>query len=273
MLRALRRASAGPPRRRHASVVGCPAPQRGDLLEVEGDAGAPSDRAARDATPRGARGHASCSGRPHSSGRAHLVDADGQRLLRSAAAELAPRALRAVERQLRRLVRFGIVCPEGLPAARTDAAHARALGAGEDMHVRARGRFSLHWPDDLRPRAVARLPKGVALDAGGWGSAPPVRPAGLRCFAPCCRARNAGACPSPERAGSGRSRRIRRTERDRLSARTVHRARSGCSTPDRASDTTSDCSPDRGRAPTDRQTPLGRRPVRNGAVRTIRSLR
>ena len=180
MLRALRRASAGPPRRRHASVVGCPAPQRGELREDEGDAGAPSDRAARDATPRGARGHASCSGRPHSSGRAHLVDADEQRLLRSAAAELAPRALRAVERQLRRLVRFGIVCPEGLPAARTDAAHARALGAGEDMHVRARGRFSLHWPDDLRPRAVARLPKGVALDAGGWGSAPPVRPAGLR---------------------------------------------------------------------------------------------
>jgi hypothetical protein len=113
-------------------------------------------------------------------GRAHLVAATGPRFLRSAAAELAPRALRAVERQLRQLVRFGIVCPERLPAARADAAHSRALGAGEYMHVRARGRFPLHCPDDLGPRPLARLPKGVALYAGGWGSSSQARPAHLR---------------------------------------------------------------------------------------------
>jgi len=63
-------------------LIGSDAARRVGLVGVEREAGAPSDRAARDATPRGARGHASCSGRPHSSGRAHLVDAEGPRFLR-----------------------------------------------------------------------------------------------------------------------------------------------------------------------------------------------
>jgi hypothetical protein len=105
-------------------------PRRGVDAGVEREAGAPSDLPPETPGPRGARGHVVFEGVPHSSGRAHLPIGAS-----SAAAELAPGALGAVEGEPRVLVAFGIVRPERLPAAGADAAHARALGAREHVDV------------------------------------------------------------------------------------------------------------------------------------------
>src|SRR5829696_1964475 len=68
-----------------------------------------------------------CTGSSCLSGRAERLSGG----LASVRAELSQAALRAVERERRRLIEFGSIRPVRLPTACGGAAHARAFRAGE----------------------------------------------------------------------------------------------------------------------------------------------